>query len=304
MLRLSSLESPEEITTISALERGIVVHEILERFIRESSAAHELPPAGQAWSAESYIRLDRIAEEEFRNAESRGVTGKRLLWELTKQAVRDDLETFIEQDEGLRAAHGSSRIEVEARFGYGEESPALQLPGRQVSFRGRIDRIDLNADGSSALVFDYKTGSANPYRNLSDDPIDRGKRLQLGVYSLAVGQLFPEVTAVKAAYWFTSTGVEPSFAPPGFFDYGDAQGSDRFQSGVSSIMNGIESGVFPANPGPVTSRPDRSGPENCLYCDFNSLCPSRRTDLWERKKSDNLLSGYLALSEEPLEESK
>ena len=57
-------------------------------------------------------------------------------------------------------------------------------------------------------------------------------------------------------------------------------------------MSGIRGGVFPANPGP----PDRNKPANCRFCDFDSLCPARRADLWERKKADPLLSGYLALS--------
>ena len=67
---------------------------------------------------------------------------------------------------------------------------------------------------------------------------------------------------------------------------------ERFRQGVTTIVGGIRGGVFPANPGP----PGRQGPVNCSYCDFNSLCPARRVDMWERKKSDESLSGYLSLS--------
>ena len=34
------------------------------------------------------------------------------------------------------------------------------------------------------------------------------------------------------------------------------------------------------------------------FCDFNSLCPARRSDHWQRKKFDPLISDYLSLSGE------
>ena len=299
VLRLSALETPEEITTISAMDRGSLVHDILERFIKESTAASELPAPGEAWSIHSSDRLTRIAEEEFTNAESRGVTGKRLLWELAKQEIRDDLETFKEDDANLRAVHGTARLQVESSFGFGGDSPVVEDAETKMRFHGYIDRVDLNADGSSALVIDYKTGSASPYQELKNDPIDHGKRLQLGVYSLAARQFAPDATEIRAAYWFTKTDAGLRFAPPGHFDINDGEVGERFRKGVSAIVGGIHAGLFPANPGPwVNFGQSRSGPKNCGFCDFDSLCPARRIDVWERKKSDSLLSEYRALSGE------
>ncbi len=298
VLRLSTLETPEEITSISALDRGSLVHEILEQFIKETNAAAELPAPGEAWDSTGRERLAQIAEAAFAAAESRGVTGKRLLWELAKQDMRDDLETFLEEDAKLREAHGTSRLQVEARFGFGGDTPEVADAETQLRFRGFIDRVDVSADGTSALVVDYKTGSASPYDGLKDDPIDRGKRLQLGVYSLAAQKLVPGATSIQAAYWFTTTRGGFQFAPPGHFDINDGEVAEQFREGVSAIVAGIRGGVFPANPGPPSNR----GPANCAYCDFNSLCPARRADLWERKKSDSLLAGYLALSGEGQEE--
>ena len=294
VLRLSALETPEETTTIGALDRGSLVHEILERFIQEASNDGELPAPGEEWNRQSGERLMRIAEDVFRAAESRGVTGKLLLWELEKQDILTDLETFLEEDSKLRANHDTSGHRVEIGFGFGGNTLDVVDPETQVSFRGYIDRIDVSADGRSALVLDYKTGSASPYRALKDDAIDQGKRLQLGVYSLAAQQLIPDATSVQAAYWFATTRGGFQLAPPSYFDINDGDVRERFRKGVSAIMSGIRGGVFPANPGP----PDRDKPVNCRFCDFDSLCPARRADLWERKKADTLLSGYLALSGE------
>ena len=292
VLRLSGLDTPEEITTISALDRGDLVHRILERFIRSAAESGDLPPSGGPWGNEARQRLSEIAEAAFRETEERGITGKHLLWELAKQDIRDDLETFLEEDQKLRASHGTGEIRVEADFGIGRDGVVVEDPETGVNFRGRIDRIDLSADGSSALVVDYKSGSASGYRALEKDIIDAGKRLQLGVYSLAARKLAPAAAAQQAAYWFTSTAAGFQFAPSGYFDLADPDVDERFRQGVTTIFGGIRAGVFPANPGP----PGRQGPVNCSYCDFNTLCPARRVDMWERKKSDESLSGYLSLS--------
>ena len=296
VLRLSQQDTPEEITTISPLERGLLVHEILEEFIRDAMANKALPLPGDGSDAASRASVDRIAEKHFLDASDRGITGKPLMWQLAKQEIYDDLETFLQQDARLRAAHGTEPLRVEANFGVGN-TPAAVHPESGLQFRGRIDRMDLTSDGKSALVMDYKTGSSAPYKSLDKDIIDRGKRLQLGVYSLAARRLFPEASSIRAAYWFTRTGSDLPFAPSEFFDIDDSEASERFSEGVKTIVEGISRGVFAANPGPNSYRGERTAPENCHYCDFDSLCPARRIDLWQRKKSDNLLSGYVALSE-------
>ncbi len=298
VLRLSALETPEETTTISALDRGSLVHDILEEFIREAVAAGNIPQPGQAWDQGARDRLLEITQSHFREAERRGVTGRALLWDLAKQEILDDLETFLEEDASVRALHGTTRIMAEADFGMGGEALSVHDPETGLFFRGRIDRIDLSEDGASALVIDYKTGSPLPYKGLDDDVIDRGKRLQLGVYSLAAHTIFPESTDVTAAYWFTRTSARPRFAPSSHFDIDDGETRERFRHGVASIIEGIGAGLFPARPGAWVGHPENPGHENCRYCDFNSLCPARRGDLWQRKRSDLAVAGYLTLSGE------
>lgn len=321
ILRLSALESREDAATISALERGSLMHDILEEFTREVVSSGRMPGPGQPWSPEHRNLLEEITRSHFQDAEQRGVTGRPLLWDLARQEILDDLETFLEEDAILRARHGTIALMTEADFGTDDDAPRVpfllpaqsssvprsglevaQEPETGLYFRGRIDRIDLADDGESALVIDYKTGSPGPYSGLDKDVIDRGKRLQLGVYSLAARQLFPEASQVRAAYWFTRTSARPRFAPSGYFDIGDSENGDRFRHGIASIIDGIGSGMFPARPGPWVGHPERPGHENCRYCDFDSLCPARRGDLWQRKKSDASIAGYLSLSGEDEEE--
>ena len=291
VLRLSALESAEENASISPLDRGSLIHRILERFAREVDAGGKMSAPDEEWAPALRRRLFDIADEEFDSAESQGVTGKPLLWGLEKRDILADLETFLEEDAKLRAGHRTAKIVVEAGFGFGGDSPEVEDPESHLRFRGYIDRIDVSADGRSALVIDYKTGSARPYKDLDSDPIDRGKRLQLGVYSLAARRMVPAAD-VRAVYWFATNRGGFEMSPQGTFDLRNEEVRERFKEGLTTIVSGIGSGMFPANPGP----PGWGGPSNCSYCDFDSLCATRRSDLWERKKSDPGLAAYLALS--------
>ena len=293
VLGLGSLDTPEEILSISALDRGRLIHEILEQFIGRSVRSGNLPPAGAPWDDGDRSRLMGIAAQRFRDAETRGVTGKRLLWDMAKTEILADLETFLETDTGLREAHQTADVRVETRFGFGVNGASIAEPGTGINFRGVIDRIDISEGGARVLVVDYKTGSANPYKGLNDDPTDQGRRLQLGVYSLAARALFPDATDVSAAYWFSTKRGRFEFVPTDHFKITDESVAERFREGVAGIVGGINAGLFPANPGP----PGGYRPSNCQYCDFDTVCPTRRSELWERKKSDPVLAGYLRLSE-------
>ncbi len=295
VLRLGMVETPEEIMTIGALERGNVVHRILERFILDAERKGHLPAPGEGWSTHSRDRIMEIAGEEFAAAEARGVTGKRTMWNLEKQDIEADLDTFLEEDAQVRGEHGSASIRVEAAFGFAGVPPAgMELSdGTRIGFRGIADRLDISSDGSSVLVIDYKTGSAGSYRELEGDVIDRGKRLQLGIYSLAARSIEPAAGKVRAAYWFATARGGFQFAPRGYLDMGDERVSRRFREGISTIVEGIRRGLFPANPG----RQARGGGANCRFCDFDSLCPARRDEIWEAKRADPILSGYVALAD-------
>ena len=290
ILHLSALETPEDILSISALERGGLMHKILERFINESRPH---PSPMKPWSEDDHARLQSIVDQEFAEAERRGVTGKLLLWEMAKEEILADLETFLEEDGKLRAAHDSANIAAEIEFDTGTSPQTLDGADFPFRFRGIIDRIDTSRDGKSVLVIDYKTGSSGSYSALNKDPIDRGKRLQLPVYSLAARKQFPNAERVRAAYWFPTTRGGYRLLPKEHFNLDDPRTLERFNQGVSVISQGIRGGLFPANPGP----PDWRKYANCAYCDFDAICPSRRADAWDLKKKDPSLASYVDLAE-------
>lgn len=297
VLGLGSLDDPEEVLSITAMERGSLVHSIMEQFIGQAKDDRTLPRPGEPWSNEHRSSIERIALENFHRAELAGTAGKKLMWDLDKEDILNDLHSFLEADADLRRRFALSPSSVETRFGIPGGSWAeavLELDeGAPVRFRGIIDRIDTDPQQREALVLDYKSGAATSYRGLADDPIDRGRKLQLAVYALAAqGALGPEVK-VRSAYWFVSSRGGFSIVPPEPFDIRQGGSEDRVKEGIATIVSGIKGGLFPANPG----SPDRGSFANCRYCDFDSLCPSQRDRQWERKKSHPLLADYVRLSE-------
>ena len=293
VLHLSALDDPEEETIISRLNLGNLMHDILEKFIEEAGATGLLPLPGQNWSEEGAQRIRQIAHDVFRDYEMRDLTGKPLLWQMGKQNILTDLDAFLAKDAELRAQYSSAHTIVETKFGEGEDWQEAVDEDAQISFRGRIDRIDLNHDGAPTLIVDYKTGqSRDSIKALNHDLIDQGRRLQLGAYSLAAKRRFPRAGSVPAIYWFITERGEFRSAPFEPFDINNHETLRRFREGVSVITAGIRGGVFPANPG----IPRRIN--NCTYCDFDMLCQSRRLRFWEQKKRNGLIEGYLSLSGE------
>ena len=298
VLRLSAEDSPEDIYEIPAMERGLLVHEILEDFIDAVGKQGSMPEPQEEWSDPQHAELRQIADKHFLDAEARGITGKTVMWQIARDEILIDLEAFLDADSQVRQQFGVSPMLSEAEFGISPQGwqPAdFALPdGTRIAFRGKIDRVDADDSGKHALVLDYKTGSSRSYSKLKDDPIDRGHHLQLAIYSLAARQALGDDTEVSAAYWFVTSANKFELLPSPAVNIGDESVMERFSEGMSTIVGGIRQGLFPANPGD----PGWGGFANCRFCDFKTLCSSRRDVQWQRKSGATELADYVKLSED------
>ena len=301
VLRLSAEDSPEDIYEISPLERGLLIHNILEKFVEAAEREHSLPAPHEEWTTHHREELHRIAAQQFADTEAKGVAGKSVMWQIARDEILIDLDAFLDADLRMRRQFGVSPMLAEAEFGISQDGwqPAvLTLPdGTQVNFRGKIDRVDADSAGERALVLDYKTGGSYSYRNLKDDPIDRGQRLQLAIYSLAARQALGERADVSAAYWFVTSGGKFELVPAQPVNIESEGVMEHFSEGISTIIGGIRQGLFPANPGPGDPNNSNNRQTNCRFCDFKTLCPSRRDVQWQRKSRAPQLTEYLQLAE-------
>jgi hypothetical protein len=236
--------------------------------------------------------MREVANESLDAAPQRYMIGKQVLWDLERERIERDLDEFVELEELRERESGLAQEAAELEFGRtGAQvgSVFVRLDnGRVVNFHGAIDRVERSADGRRVAVIDYKSGSADPYRLLDIDPVDRGMRLQLPIYAEAVRQKYPAAEEVTARYWFVTRRSGFQVRPRGPVD-----ARERMLGAVATIVAGIERGVFVARPGPRTD----AGYENCRFCDFDRVCPTARDRVWERKRTDPGLAGYRTLAE-------
>ena len=156
LLHIDPTEQPEDIIELRPMDRGSLVHAVLDRFVEEGGTLADRD------------RLHAIADEECARVAERGLSGRELLWVREQRRIHDTLDAWLEADDEYRAEHGLKTLATEHRFG------PIEVPlsdGRTLRFRGAIDRVDAAGDGR-LFVFDYKTG--RPYTAFDEnDPLVR-----------------------------------------------------------------------------------------------------------------------------------
>jgi ATP-dependent helicase/nuclease subunit B len=300
LLRAPAIENPEDELMITALDRGSLVHEALELFLKDVLARPEAdrPEPQVPWAPADHRRLEEIGSALCDRAEALGLTGRPIFWRRDRRRILDDLGQFLVEDSRHRAASGTSPLAVELAFGFDDlDAVSVPLPdGRAVRVRGRADRLDLGADGTIHVV-DYKTGSSRYTRISEDDPIAAGTKLQLPIYGLA-GRLHrgDPAAPVRAAYWFVTTKGE--FKRIGY-DVTDAV-LELTSATVATIVEGIERGVFPPHPAATASTANVFRIE-CDVCDPDGLGTVELRGHWSRKRHDPAMATYAQLAE-PLQD--
>jgi len=296
VLRVDTIEQPESLLQISPMDRGNLVHTALDQFLTEllSSDNVQLPEPGQPWPQKLRDLLLETAEQLCDSYADRGLVGKQLFWKQDRRSLIDDLVELLERDT-VRKVRGKI-VASELGFGFaGSTSPPVAhalTDGRVISFRGSADRVEQTSTGQ-LIVIDYKTGSASAFRGLDKeegDPVASGTKLQLPIYALASRSSHGSVeTPVHAAYWFISSKGEFRWIG---YDVDDRVMA-RFDEVLTTIINGISAGVFPARP----ANDHFSYYVDCEYCDPDGLGALARRREWERKRDDPMLSEYRMLAE-------
>jgi RecB family exonuclease len=273
VLRLGERDDPERIVELSPAERGTLVHHVLEQFFREVLDRAGGPPSpDEAWTAADHERVAELAHAAFDDVEQRGLTGRPLMWHRTQTDVLADLDRFLVEDDEHRRRLRATPVQVEMAFGLDGRPPlTIELPsGRRLTFRGKADRVD-RTEAGELVVLDYKTGSGTAYKDLSD-PVKEGQLLQLGIYAEAARAEVGGAAPVDARYWMVSERGD--FKKHGYPWTGETR--QRFLDVAEAIVDGIESGLFPARPGEYDAFWGRH--ENCRYCEFDRVCPRDRED--------------------------
>jgi ATP-dependent helicase/nuclease subunit B len=293
VLGVREIDEPESVETLSALDRGSILHDILEKFM-SGLKRDGLLPFDPARKTEYQDRLRGVAHEVFHEFEQGGAVGYPFMWVVEKERILTDLEAFLAGE--LAEAEGYVPEYFEARFGpvpeWARLSPGsitdpLELPvkGRTLRIGGYIDRIDVK--GGSARVIDYKSG-----RNYGekDNLFRGGKSLQLPLYMLAADAILKKhgvpARAQESQYYYITArgGFKRVVFTRDQFEARD----EEFKTILDTTAKGIASGTFPQNP---------DGGENCRFCEFTSVCGHARVALVDRKIEDKAIGELLEMWE-------
>ncbi len=176
-----------------ALDRGIILHDVFEAFVRDHPSG-PLPPD----ALPKLLALGRAAFMDLAHAP--GVAA--IWWPRFERAA----EGFVEEEGSRRAAIRHCHAEVSGSIEIG-------APGGPFTLTGKADRIDLFRDGS-AEILDYKTGGLPRVRDVAS-----GFNPQLALEGLMLRRGgfdgVPETADVAALrYWQLSGGREPLATRP------------------------------------------------------------------------------------------
>jgi ATP-dependent helicase/nuclease subunit B len=295
ILRVQTVENPEDELRITALDRGNLMHQAFEVFIQEvlDRPEDEQPGPDDQWTASDRDRMADIGARLCDDYERRGLTGRPIFWRRDRKTILADLQQFLRLDSAHRCLHRTRPLAAELVFGLGGSPTAaagLELAdGRVMHFRGKADRVDVDEDGALHVV-DYKTGSTRGFGQLTEeDPDLHGRKLQLPVYGAAARlRAGGSETPVQAEYWFVST--KGKFQRIGYPV--TTHVLERVGRTLGTVVAGIEAGVFPPYPTAMsTSWVD------CSYCDPDALGVSDLRRQWEHKRGDPAVALYAELVE-------
>jgi RecB family exonuclease len=285
-LRVEERIYPEESLTLSPLDKGILVHSILEQFLTQ----HGIDRSDKGKQA-----LRDIANREFDWFQAEEFVGYNAIFNLEKVQILSNLmiwhSTHLDILDGYKI-----ELITEQSFGYDDSMLGiLRLDdGFKIRFRGRIDLIAVSSEPDLVSVFDFKTGRRSYYK-IETDITDSGTKLQLPIYSIVASQILGK-TNIEAAFWFVFTSGRTRLRP--MKRVGLYEAAYRFQPVLTTIVEGIRAGIFPARPGDTARYADASAWNNCRSCPYDDVCTSDRQIAWDRKKSDPVLENYVALAED------
>lgn len=288
-LGIDPIKEPETLERIDALERGTLIHEIAERFLRE--LGRDDPPSA-ARRAAHLDRLLEIAEECGEDRRARGLTGRPLFWQIDRQQIFEDLVNWYDAEVKDLGVTGLIPGAFEARFGAprgddagdalsSDEPLRIVAGGREVRVQGRIDRIDWNDERTRFRVIDYKTGSMR-----AKGMLHHGEALQLPVYLLAAaGLLGMPVESGDSQYFFMTRKGGYRRHPGARIDFEAIR--PQFEQVIATVADGVDAGYFAPSP----------SDDHCKYCDYKDICDARIAKIADRKAGAPAGDAYRALQE-------
>jgi len=288
ILGVQDVDHPERELQIHHRDKGTLDHRVLERFYKTLSEDQFRAPM----SEELGQRLETFIDEQFDEHEREVPPFNRTVRDIERRATKRILREFVNRDLTDLEEHGLIPKWFEYRFGgkYAEranhpEPFVVETGGVPVRVEGTIDRIDVGNE--QFRIVDYKSGKALRHVNLGDK-IDRGVRLQLALYAMAVAEFFHAKPADVSG---TIKPLVSGEAKPATFAFTLEDKRATLIETLEIFIRAIGSGQFPAFPNANDAEFN-----SCKYCPVNHSCRTKhdadeRYAVQQQKDPRTLLGG-------------
>jgi ATP-dependent helicase/nuclease subunit B len=267
VLKIEPLEELERVQDqwLDPRQFGTLVHEVLERTMRELAASAQAPSLAQ-----HAPRMNEIAEERLAWWRTEVPPGTETAYARQADELRATCEIFLRTEERL----GGRIVPRFFELAFGANgSFAIALGEHSVKLRGSIDRVDQDTGTGDWEVWDYKTGGLFEYHDAWD--LKGGTKLQHVIYARALEQVLRERSldgrVQCSGYYFPTTkgGGEraPRTCAPG-----------ALELALNRLFDVVGSGFFP--------QPDEG---RCSFCPYPDICGNKNevSERMHRKQSAN-----------------
>ncbi len=278
IIKLSPIERPDQVEEMKPLDRGTLIHEILQK-VFEFAFNEGLFPLKPNEFGRILVALEVIANQAFQRAEQELPLGHHLLWKTQRDYLLADLRALLKQELDLQDDYIPSEFEV------GFDDVKLSTGEITLAMRGRIDRIDTTKDGKRARIIDYKTGKV-PTRG---DTFEGGRSLQLPLYVQILSSLRPSIDLSDWEGILLSTSYGSGFRRTQFTGNDLVLHRETLFHILNTISNAMQSSLFPPLPGKQEA--------DCQSCDFRLVCGKSIHHLSERKQGDERTLNLIELGE-------
>jgi len=297
LLGLERLERPEEIAGPGPADIGQIVHDILRSFYEELIRCEYFDSKSSRPRLDYAALLQATAQRAFLHFERDNPVGYPLAWEITKEnisallagAVALDLEEIAASGYRPRATESSAAVKLP----HGWPAPLGDL-----TIRGRMDRIDYNAEEKRFRVVDYKLKLQKSRHAIDNDLLRsalRGQRLQPPFYGIlgqkAAAAFGVDDAAVEVAFYYLAPAWRdgPLTVETMDSDVWDGPNGAALKETVAFLADSMRRGLF-------FIQPD----DHCRFCGIAEACRRHhRPTLW-RAERDATSQAHLALKKKEL----
>ncbi len=262
VLDVDEPDEPTEEALLTPLERGSLVHKLLRELYGRELAGR---PLGRLDDEEIEDLLETA--EELLSEIGQALSERRpAAWIPEAEQILDSVLRLLRHERSEHAEWVPDGFERKVRGG-------IEVGGRRLRFRGRIDRVDRTADGGVRIV-DYKTGKPGRYK---EDRFVGGRQLQMPVYLHCLAE--EEGWDAGAALYLELGGPQdvPEFSLAGL-----RERTEDFRRALDLIAGGVAAGDFFPAPAEGTGSWAYCG----SHCPYGQVCGSARGKLVEIKAGD------------------